>query len=555
MPAVTADDFGEGLDTRRKPAVASVKSLRKCLNGIVTEGRICRKRPGSSLHNALEVGTHGLYGAKGKLNTFYHSGMITHSNSTYNANKLVGSVDVAVPDASTVLDDMTSKGDFTGTPAVVFEIEIDSAGSPDTFKWKKGSGSYVSGVQITGSDQNLSDGVSIKFGAATGHTLGDKWTINARVIGGIEKIHFVDVFQGFLYVVAEYDDGHVKHHYLDGSSPTWIEDTNCPNTTSAIKIATKIFAIKDDGTVPFSASGNPRDWTLANDAGFLPAATHQEGAEEPLALGEYQKNGLVVLFRSGGQLWNVDPDPALHSLTQKLPGAHTQYPGSVIPFSTDLFYLSDQGIRSVGRRVLSEDLNEDDVGSPVDKDIKEALAQAGSSVAPISIRYQNIGRVLWAIGDRVFVYGFSRTAKISPWAEWSFPFTIDSWARFQGDLYIREGNNVHKMDEDLYQDNGVTFRCKFWLQFLHAKTVGVEKYWPQYDISTTGEAELSFATNPKDLNIVTDPIFVTGPTYAEEGKGLEITSPCISPQIENEKNEEFEFDAITIYHENKGIQG
>ena len=77
------------------------------------------------------------------------------------------------------LDDATSGGVYTGTSTVIFEVEIDAEGDPDTFKWKKGAGAYTTGIVITGAAQTLSDGVTITFAAVTGHTLADKWNITA----------------------------------------------------------------------------------------------------------------------------------------------------------------------------------------------------------------------------------------------------------------------------------------------------------------------------------------------------------------------------------------
>ena len=53
----------------------------------------------------------------------------------------------------------------------------------NTFKWKKNSGSYTTGVTVTGSAQTLTDGVTITFAAALGHTLTDQWVISGKTIG------------------------------------------------------------------------------------------------------------------------------------------------------------------------------------------------------------------------------------------------------------------------------------------------------------------------------------------------------------------------------------
>ena len=80
------------------------------------------------------------------------------------------------------LNDLTSSGTFTGADGSTFEIEITTAGAPDTFKWRKNEGAYTTGVAITGAAQALSDGISVTFAATTGHTVGDKWTLGASEV-------------------------------------------------------------------------------------------------------------------------------------------------------------------------------------------------------------------------------------------------------------------------------------------------------------------------------------------------------------------------------------
>lgn len=78
------------------------------------------------------------------------------------------------------LNDLTTSGAFTGDTRKRFIIEIDLADTPDKFKWSSDNGrSYIEGVTITGSAQELEDGVIVTFAATTGHTLGDQWSAHA----------------------------------------------------------------------------------------------------------------------------------------------------------------------------------------------------------------------------------------------------------------------------------------------------------------------------------------------------------------------------------------
>ena len=92
---------------------------------------------------------------------------------------------VSVGDATAVgtpgLDDATSGGTYTGTEDARYDVEIDLAAATDTFQWRKDGGTWTTDVTVTGSAQTLSDGVTVTFGATTGHTLGDAWTIDTMI--------------------------------------------------------------------------------------------------------------------------------------------------------------------------------------------------------------------------------------------------------------------------------------------------------------------------------------------------------------------------------------
>jgi hypothetical protein len=78
-----------------------------------------------------------------------------------------------------VLNDAT----FSGTPLAnkTYVVEIDAtpvAPGPDTFKWTDDGGvTWTPAVPCTLAPSLLSSGVSVAFGAVTGHTLGDTWTM------------------------------------------------------------------------------------------------------------------------------------------------------------------------------------------------------------------------------------------------------------------------------------------------------------------------------------------------------------------------------------------
>jgi len=76
----------------------------------------------------------------------------------------------------TGLEDLTPSGTYTGKEDCTFTVEIDSTGTPNSFKWRKNNEDWITGKSCAVA-QALSDGVTVTFGASTGHTLADQWVI------------------------------------------------------------------------------------------------------------------------------------------------------------------------------------------------------------------------------------------------------------------------------------------------------------------------------------------------------------------------------------------
>lgn len=78
-------------------------------------------------------------------------------------------------------NDATSGGTYTGLSDIEYKVVIDAEGTPDTFEWFKDNVSQASGVAITGSSQNLDNGLTITFVGTDNHTLNDQWVFHPAV--------------------------------------------------------------------------------------------------------------------------------------------------------------------------------------------------------------------------------------------------------------------------------------------------------------------------------------------------------------------------------------
>lgn len=78
---------------------------------------------------------------------------------------------------------LTSGGSYTGTSDdAMFEIKIESIGTPDKMQWRKDGGSWSTATDVLTTAMTLSDGVTVTFSATTGNTLKDRWFVCAGKI-------------------------------------------------------------------------------------------------------------------------------------------------------------------------------------------------------------------------------------------------------------------------------------------------------------------------------------------------------------------------------------
>ena len=80
------------------------------------------------------------------------------------------------------LNDATSGGTFTGIVDMDYRVKITTAAATDKFQYSDDGGVTWSGeIDIVSGAIALNNGVTITFGATTGHTVGDKWGFWVRV--------------------------------------------------------------------------------------------------------------------------------------------------------------------------------------------------------------------------------------------------------------------------------------------------------------------------------------------------------------------------------------
>jgi len=80
-----------------------------------------------------------------------------------------------------------SGGDYYGQDDLIYRIQIDGVGVPNTFKWSQDNGATwsASGVSCATTWTSLSNGLEIKWSSTTGGVLEEEWTIETKGLGSL----------------------------------------------------------------------------------------------------------------------------------------------------------------------------------------------------------------------------------------------------------------------------------------------------------------------------------------------------------------------------------
>lgn len=307
-----------------------------------------------------------------------------------------------------------------------------------------------------------------------------------------------------------------------------VSDSKCPNTKQVRVIASKVFAISVDGDVTrYCATNNPQDWSSEDDAGFLPHGLHATGEVAGQALDEYRGN-LVIWTSTDFIVFQVDPDPAQMAHLDTIPGIGTIYARASASVASDMYFLTQQGVRSVGIASAASNLQDDDVGTPVDSLIKAELT---SNPDPLAFYSASTGEWWLVLGTKVYVLQKSRKAKIEAWSRDELPVAITDQTHLGGDLYVRSGNRVFRVDSAVQSDSGVPFSSLVWWPYLDMGSPGITKQLVGVDVVGRGNVQVSIGYNQNDPTAYTTPITIGPDTVPGNLVPIPVAAPSMAVKL------------------------
>lgn len=553
MPAITYADFSGGLDRRLDIKVQEANRLWTLRNAYVTLGKRIRKRPGLKLEATGLSGSFGLESISGRLKVFVDRG------ASFSPPSQVDSIPLDIPpSASGETLARIHYGDiFQGFAYVVAEYSdstlahhyVDSTPTTVTI-------SIASPAVVTWANHGLAAGREVVFTSTgalpTGLTAGTVY----YVVSPTTNDFSVAATPGGAAINTTGTQSGVQ----TSTAPTYITDTNCPQTISVTKAASRIFAISNE-VVRYCAAGSPRDWTTADDAGFLPASLQQDTKSATTAVGTFQ-DSLVVFFSEGAQIWNVAVDPAGNALSKRIFGVGTEAPLSLASFALDLVFLSPFGFRSMTVQAQTDRIDDTDVGVAVDDPVKADLALIEiqpDPEQPFGIWIHQLGQY-WCVLDvgaysKVWSYTYSKSSKIACWSEYIFPAGIKAITTLNGRVFLRTEDQLFSFDPLQFTDNGTLIDVEVQMAFQDAKTPGVAKQVTGADYVLQGSPDISFKYDPRDQTKESVPQRITGDTRPGDIVPVEIVAPAIAPVFRHSLDEAFELDAATFYYQLLGVTG
>ena len=259
----------------------------------------------------------------------------------------------------------------------------------------------------------------------------------------------------------------------------------------------------------FSGITDPMTWDStqddANDSGFIDISSRQSATRSIVSIASYYTN-TAFFMPNMVSIWTLSSNSSNVTFMESVQGTGTTSPRSVVNYgNTDVFYLSDSGVRSLRAKDEAVAAYVNDVGSPIDPFVQEwrnasseyDWQNAQSVVEPVD------GRVWIAIGTRIFVFSYFPHSSVSSWSYYDIDFTVDSFAVVGQRLYVRSTDNdlyvYGGLDGTTYPADG---EAPVYIEtpFYEGQDPSTLKTFTDFDISCEGTWRIGLLTDPADLD-------------------------------------------------------
>jgi hypothetical protein len=259
-----------------------------------------------------------------------------------------------------------------------------------------------------------------------------------------------------------------------------------------------------DSLLNFSGVDDPTKLDRDDDAGagFINMSNQAAGSEILTSVAAYQDK-LAIFARNVVQIWFMDANADNNRQTQILNDTGTRAGRSVVSYGDlDVFYLADTGVRSIRARDTTNSASINDVGTPIDTLVQEFLATITETQIEraVAVVEPTDGRYLLAVGNRIFVFSYFPSKRISAWSYYDLSFNVDDFFKIGNRIYVRSGNIIYLLGGVNNNTYGNDYAVTAQLPFLSASKEATYKQIKGVDILATGTWDYQLLTDPRNLN-------------------------------------------------------
>jgi hypothetical protein len=303
--------------------------------------------------------------------------------------------------------------------------------------------------------------------------------------------------------------------------------------------------------IHFSGISDPLE---ANDttkeAGFIDLSTNAEGSERLTSIANYQQN-LAIFSERTVQIWFVDVQASGNQQLQVLNNTGAIAPLSVQEIGdSDVFYMSESGIRSLRARDSSNAAFATDIGNPIDTlvlaDINADRLMVRESRAVLEPRD---GRYILAVGNKCYVFSYFPASRVSAWSIYEPGFAVKDWAIIGRRLYCRGDDNKMYL---LGGENGTTYddtQVTAYLPYVDAKQPATKKMFTGMDLASEGVWKVEIASNPVDQDALQTVAYVEETTFDKGNLAFQVTATHMAIRLTSQNDGYAKLGAILVHFE------
>lgn len=339
------------------------------------------------------------------------------------------------------------------------------------------------------------------------------------------------------------------------------------NTTRyARTIDTKVYTLSGSN-LQFSSIGNPRDWTGELGGvgyGFIDTSSYTSGSEDLTAVVEFRDAAAVFAQRTV-QIWQLRADPANNALRRRLRNTGTSCPNSITQFGDDdIFYLDENGLRSLRARDSSSAASTYSVGVRVDPLIVAKLRSLTEAerLRVIGLIEPLTGNFWLIMKNTIFVFAYFPEEGVSGWTTYSthrfngsgvrVDFNVDDAVVFNRRVYLRSGRTIMVYGGLSTGQTTDATEAEIWLPYLDGEDPGTPKEWRALDAAVSGHWALSVGMNLADTSVADSVAsLVVETSYNSERIGLAGKSTHISPRFKTVGTGAAVLGACAVHYESE----